>query len=215
MDGNGPALDDAVPLCCSDLLVDVGLALRNSFCAVARRRQRLLHRDKVAQAVMTEMQTVRTDPLATVTEQRERSSTLPSTRLGTLVNEQAASKHESLGPVQNAPETPSYRESERAKLQYPSATEHRPSVAIPIKSSLADDGISGKPFIRVSTPEAPMFSPPPSLSRTAPILSTPMHPEERKGRLSSLERAQPSLEQDKQQGSNSVDVPVGVSRLRT
>ncbi|RYP17287.1 hypothetical protein DL767_010045 [Monosporascus sp. MG133] len=44
-----------VTLCCRDLLSDVGIALRTSFCAVARRHQKALDREKVAQDVMAEM----------------------------------------------------------------------------------------------------------------------------------------------------------------
>ncbi|RYP06703.1 hypothetical protein DL764_003005 [Monosporascus ibericus] len=46
-----------VTLCCRDLLSDVGIALRTSFCAVARRHQKALDREKVAQDVMAEMAT--------------------------------------------------------------------------------------------------------------------------------------------------------------
>ncbi|KAI3317624.1 DDHD domain-containing protein [Xylariaceae sp. AK1471] len=190
-DGNGPVTDAVVPLCCSELLVDVGLALRNSFCAIARRRQRVLATETVAQTVMAEMQTMRTDSFSTNTEQRGRSNT--------LTNEHAGSKHESLGTVHNTPEALN--------------SEQRLSVAIPAKSSLADDGISGKPFIRVGTPETTTFSQPSSLSKTAPLSSTPTHPEEKKGRLSSVERARSSRRQDEQPGKNSIEVPVGVSRL--
>ncbi|RYP57120.1 hypothetical protein DL769_009670 [Monosporascus sp. CRB-8-3] len=44
-----------VTLCCRDLLSDAGIALRTSFCAVARRHQKALDREKVAQDVMAEM----------------------------------------------------------------------------------------------------------------------------------------------------------------
>ncbi|RYP87879.1 hypothetical protein DL770_004713 [Monosporascus sp. CRB-9-2] len=69
-----------VTLCCRDLLSDVGIALRTSFCAVARRHQKALDREKVAQDVMAEMATPhspRTPLPQSEKEQRHNSVDVP------------------------------------------------------------------------------------------------------------------------------------------
>ncbi|KAF2965809.1 hypothetical protein GQX73_g7758 [Xylaria multiplex] len=221
-DGTAQILDDDdVPLCCPDLLVDVRLALRNSFCVVARRRQRVLDPKAIAQTVMSEMQTMRAESLANMVDQHARSPTVVSMSLGALVSERIRSKHGSrpgsLGSVNDASGPSSPEESRGAMAQSQTIgspqLDRKPIIASPAKSSLADDGISGKPFIRVGTPETIILSQPSSLSKTVPLPSTPTQPEEQRAKLPSLERAQPSRPQDNQVGKNSVDVVVGVSRL--
>ncbi|KAI1433083.1 DDHD domain-containing protein [Xylaria sp. CBS 124048] len=205
-DGNAPAVvDDLVPLCCPALLADVGLALRSSFCAVARRRQYVLDPETVAQAVMAEMQTMRAHPFATVTEQRGRSSPVASTSFN-MFNESFESKYGSPGQGQicGTPDSTNLEQSGGASVLSQSAgrpaTGHKLSMAIPHKSSFVDDG----------TPETNMFTPPQSLSKTASSCPTvkstlsqsinPTQVEEQGKRLPPL-------------GERYVDVPVGVSRL--
>ncbi|KAI0876338.1 DDHD domain-containing protein [Hypoxylon argillaceum] len=216
-DGTGQALDDVAPLCCPELLVDVGLALRNSFCAVARRRQRVLDPKAVAQAVVAEMQTLQTELPAAATEQRGRSSTVTPTSLSTMIGEHVGPKHESLAHIHSAPESSGPEQSRGARVHSQTighpATEHNPIAAIPAKSSLADDGISGKPFIRVGTPDNTVFSQPSSLSRAAPLSSAPTQPEEPKARLPSSGEARLLRQPGQHLGKSCVDVLVGVSRL--
>ncbi|KAI0451834.1 DDHD domain-containing protein [Xylaria acuta] len=215
-DGTVQVPDDAAPLCCPELLVDVGLALRNSFCAVARRRRHLLDPEPVAQTVVAEMQTMRSEPPGIATE-RGRSNTVTSTPLSHLVSEQVGLRRGSLGLAHDTAEPSSLEHSGGARVQSQivgqSSTEHRPITVVPAKSSLADDGISGKPFIRVGTPETTTFSQPSSLSKVAPQPSTPTQPEEQRARLPSIEKVSSSHPHDKQPGGGSVGVLVGVSRL--
>ncbi|KAI1825180.1 DDHD domain-containing protein [Xylaria intraflava] len=227
-DGNSRALDDVVPHCCPGLLLDVGLALRSSFCAVARRRQHVLDPETVSQAVMAEMQTMRANSFASITEQRGRCSPVISTSVNTLANENVESKPGSPALTYGTPDSMSFDQPGSANAQSQAIgripTGRKPSVAIPHKSSLVDDGISGKPFIRVGTPEPNMFTPPPSLSKTASACPTvksapaqantsPTQPDEQEARLPPVDGPQSSLSRDKQLGERSVDVPVGVSRL--
>jgi len=181
------AMNIRLPLCCPELLVEVGLALRNSFCAVARRKQHMLHTESVAQIVMAEMQTMRTDSSANATELRGRSDTLS--------HEQAGSKYESLASARGTTEAP-----------------------VSAKLPGTNDGITGMPFIRVGTPEPTMFSPP-SLSKTGPPPPAPMQTQ---AQLEEKRVPQPSHEQtlskhdlDDTPETKTIDVPVGVSRLRT
>ncbi|KAI8624610.1 DDHD domain-containing protein [Xylariaceae sp. FL1651] len=212
-DGSVPEPEAAVPLCCPDLLVDVGLALRNSFCTVARKRQHILDREAIAQAVVGEMQTMRTDSFATVIEQRERSSTLPSGRLG---ESYAETKHDPRRLVNETSETRSSQQAGAGAQSQVSGyplSEHKPNTSTITKSSFTDDGISGKPFIRVGTTETTMFSPPSSLPGTALLPSTSREPREKREHPPSIETTQPLRGQVKEPSKGSINVPVGVSRL--
>ncbi|KAI0412553.1 DDHD domain-containing protein [Xylaria grammica] len=215
-DGTVQVLDDDASLCCPDLLIDVRLALRNSFCVVARRRQPVLDPQAIARTVVSEIQAMRAESFVGVVDQRRKSTTIASASLGALASENVGSKHGSLGSV-NDSSGPSSLESRGATIQSPTvgspSLERKPIMAVPVKPSLADDGISGKPFIRVGTPESTMLSQSSSLSKTVPLPSTPTQPEERSARLPSPERAQSSQPHDKQSGKSSIDVVVGVSRL--
>ncbi|KAI0802287.1 DDHD domain-containing protein [Xylaria sp. FL0064] len=216
-DGTTQILEDVLPLCCPELLIDVRLALRNSFCVLARRRQRTLDPDAIARAVVSEMQSMRAGKPSTITEQRGRSNTTASTSLGSMVSEHIGSKRESTGPVHRSSTPSSLEEGSGARVRPRSigshSTERRPIVTIPAKSSLVDDGILGKPFIRVGTPETPTFSQPSSLSKTAPLSAKPTRSEQQETRVPLPERAQPSCSEDKQLGKSSANVVVGISRL--
>lgn len=217
-DGTIHALDDAAPLCCPELLVDVGLALRNSFCAVARRRQRMLDPRAIAQAVMAEMQTMRTEPSTRAPQQRGRSGTITSTSLGALVGEHVMSRHDSPAQNRDSHEPSNLEQSRGARVQSQNigrlSTEHNATSTIPAKPPLSDDGILGKPFIRVGTPDTTISSQPSSLSNAVPLYSTSaQHEEEQMASLSLSESAKSSRQQDQKTGKISVDVPVGVSRL--
>ncbi|KAI8946871.1 DDHD domain-containing protein [Xylaria longipes] len=215
-DGTVQVLDDATLLCCPELLVDVGLALRDSFCAFARRRQQVLDPEAVAQTVVAEMQTMRSESLGTATE-RGRSNTATSMPLNHLVSEQVGLRRGSLGLAHGTSEPSSLEQSGGARTQPQivgqSSTEHNSVAGVPAKSSFADDGISGKPFIRVGTPETTIFSQPSSLSKAVPQFPTPTQPEEQRARLPSIGKVSSSRPPDNQPGKSSVDVLVGVSRL--
>lgn len=211
MDGTALVTDDAMPPCCPDLLVDVHLALRNSFCVVARRRQRALDPGTIAQNIVSEMQSMRAGSFSAITQQRGRSNTAPSASLGNLVNEQTGSTHSF--------SKPSSLEDSDARTQPQSIssrpTERKPIATIPAKSSLVDDGLTGKPFIRVGTPETPTFSQPSSVSVPSPLSSTPTRPEPQGVRVPPSKKPKPSHLVDTQLAKGSTNVLVGVSRLRT
>lgn len=192
-----------ISLCCRDLLPDVDNALRTSFCAVARKRQRLLDREKVVQDVMAEATVLRAE-----SEENKRSSVasdLPSgLPLGRRDSAEISTREanvNSRGPL-----------SARNSLAEPFD-----DTTTFVRSSLPDAGISGKPFVRVGTPEPAVFSPPSSIPRAA----TPgvyskttrrSNVEEKQNSAADAPRTPiPSLEEELPHSS--VDVPVGVSRL--
>ncbi|OTB01563.1 hypothetical protein M426DRAFT_14313 [Hypoxylon sp. CI-4A] len=202
-----PEPESAALLCCPELLVDVGVALRSSFCAVARRKQHELGRDIVAQAVMSEMNTLHTDSTATVTDRYGQPNSIPPSQ-SQIDNVMRGSQNGERPSSQHSTSTP----------QSPIAADRRASVPVPAKSSFVDDGISGRPFVRVGTPESPLASPPQSLPRTATLPPSKLaeeikREEARPRRASSGEHPSPSPKPKEIPKANSREVTVGVSRL--
>ena len=182
------APDTTVSLCCRDLLPDVATALRASFCDVARKHQRMLDTERVAQDVMAELSTSRVDSAASVVGQDTPDPPGPQ--------EQAARSR--------------FQSSARNSMY--ETSDDMPTLA---RSSLPDAGISGKPFVRVGTPDSPVFSPPSSLPRPATSSVYPRPPrfteEKQFEAMDSLRASTSSHGEDPL--PESVDVPVGVSRL--
>lgn len=199
------APNTTMSLCCRDLLPDVDITLRTSFCAVARRHQKALDREKVAQDVMAELVILRAD------SKDNRPSSVSS------------SDHpdSSLFNKRRSIDASGLRES-AIKLRSPlnaegSSVEAGEDIPNFVKSSLPDAGISGKPFVRVGTPEPAILSPPSSIPRAAtPGLYSKANRrsivEEKPNYATHAPR--PSLSgREKDLPRNCVDVPVGVSRL--
>jgi hypothetical protein len=213
-----------LPLCCPELTSDVGIQLRTSFCAVARKRQQTLDRESVAQEVMGEMEKLRTDATAYVTEQREASTIVPPNRV----------RAESLAKTATANSRPSSRRRHddasnnhetRARSQSQltarsSLNDGTSSIPIPGRPNVPDDGISGMPFVRVGTPETAPFSTSSSLPRSMmnvadikssgekPIVhAKPTQPASGDMPATIPERGRRLERRD------SIDVPVGLSQL--
>lgn len=198
------APNSTVSLCCRELLPDVGAALRTSFCVVALRHQKALGREKVAQDVMAEMSVLREDyrDNRPGSVSSDHPNSLPSGKRGSI---DASGLREPTGKSRSQLNTES---------SLVDAGEDKQTL---VKSSLPDAGISGKPFVRVGTPEPTAFSPPSSLPRaTTPSLYS------KANRRSIVEEKQnnathsPRLSlsgREKDLPQDSVDVPVGVSRL--
>ncbi|KAI1381422.1 DDHD domain-containing protein [Hypoxylon crocopeplum] len=207
-----PEPESATLLCCPDLPVDVGVALRTSFCAIARRRQQELNREMVAQAVMSEMNTLHTDSTASVTERHAPSNSIPPSQ----------SQIDSVVRSGQSDERPNSRPSSATPpSQVPTnnvSNDRSASISVPAKSSFVDDGISGRPFVRVGTPETPTVSPPPSLPRTATFQPSKLAEEiknDKSGpsRPPSAEDPLPSPKPVEAPKVVSREVTVGVSRL--
>ncbi|KAH7021094.1 DDHD domain-containing protein [Microdochium trichocladiopsis] len=197
--------DDSEGRCCAELVVDVGIALRTSFCALARRRQPELDRDRVAQRVMSEIKKLG-ESLLDPDQRRDsrRSSSRPSSR----------------------------RESRSLPQPFPVAQVAPIDTSVPpsslARTSAADDGLTGMPFVRVGTPESTNFSPASSLPKaTGAIFSDKQNDEQaRRGRMRSntAQKRKTSREASRKLRASSTiaeqkthsptaSVPVGVSRL--
>ncbi|KAK8093606.1 DDHD domain-containing protein [Apiospora hydei] len=174
-----------MPSCCQELLSDVGVQLRTSFCSVARMRQLALDRDRVAREVMVYMKTLRTDATASVTRRhasmgRPKSESLAKTAFLTNSKENTSMAEYpndvSLRTVGRKLET-EFQNRRGSRARSPSSltalgspTEAQASSPISVRASIADDGITGTPFVRVGTPETVHYSPSNSLSSRLLIL---------------------------------------------
>ncbi|KAH8677276.1 DDHD domain-containing protein [Xylariales sp. PMI_506] len=187
-------VDPILPLCCPELIFEVGIQLRTSFCAVARRRQPTLNPERVAQQVMETMRTLYPDSAALETDLRVRT-TIPTNR----------SRAESVARTTH--------------LQDNSSPGERDS----LRPSTIDDGITGKPFIRVGTPDMNQLTTTGSLPRSILAGSVPKLPEEQPPAPTGRELRKttgmdtdtaPVIERGRTHTrKDSLDVPVGVSRL--
>ncbi|KAK7949137.1 DDHD domain-containing protein [Apiospora aurea] len=226
-----------MPSCCQELLSDVGVQLRTSFCSVARKRQLALDRDRVAREVMVYMKTLRTDTTASVTRRhasmgRPKSESLAKTAFLANSKENTSMAEypndASLRTVGRKLETDfQNRRGSRARspsslIALGSPTEAQASSPISVRASIADDGITGTPFVRVGTPETVHYSPSNSLPRgTSSLIETRMMAEEKPRRERPMSPEQSVAEMPstmpergrKPRAKAAAAVPVGISRL--
>jgi hypothetical protein len=148
-------------VCCPELLTDVATELQREFCALERERQRNLDRDGVIQSVMAKLQSPESD-----------------SEISTATHGPSASGHDtpSKGPqsfelqihgAETNNHTVSKAPGDRGTSELGSAAAI--TKAIPIRPPPLDDGISGKPFLRVTRDNTPQPSPPASLPRTSTL----------------------------------------------
>ncbi|KAK3488245.1 DDHD domain-containing protein [Neurospora crassa] len=181
--------DHSVPVCCAELSIDADAELRKEFCAVTRRRQPTLDHDRLIQEVMAQLTRLWANSDTSQESSAFRPSSLP---LGT-------------SPLQRLSGSLEVKPSSLNDNQLPLSTIGK---MIP-RPPVVDAGISGKPFVRVE-----------SLSR-----SVGATPEDKPSREPSI-RGLPSrlggkdsraakriVKEAIRQAEDSVEVPVGISRL--
>lgn len=193
--------DCGVLVCCRELPIDTSTELRNAFCALTRKTQPELDQDRVMSKVMEHLQSDIWD----VDGQGQGSST--NNTPGQQSRSRAAS---------TATES---REPLNADKAVP--------MDVPIQGSTADDGISGRPFLRVGDAEPIRdFSLPNSLRKEMRATGRPssagkettddedgqakIDAAEKRGRYS---KAKMRLNASQTMAPRSVDIPVGISRL--
>ncbi|KAK0706627.1 DDHD domain-containing protein [Lasiosphaeria miniovina] len=184
------APDSSVPVCCPELLIDASAELRNEFCALTRKRQQSLNHERVVEGVMDQLNRLRPDP-----DIAEAASSAAASGLvfGT-------------SPGQNLIEISASTAANETQLPLPA------SGLISPRPPMVDDGISGKPFVRV---EPSLRSPGIALldkqSKSLPETNAQVKAESarnkrpRSSTTVTAETADP--------GSDSVEIAVGVSRL--
>ncbi|KAH6656204.1 DDHD domain-containing protein [Truncatella angustata] len=232
-----PEAETALPLCCQEVLADVGVQLRTSFCAVARKRQRALNRERVAQEVMAEMETLKTDSTATVTVAEQHKSGLNAStsrrRGGSFAGvafQPSSFKDSSHTPLERIPRSDSRpssrrgvdtasRQSSHARAQSlrtnPSSLNE--GTPIPVRAGGQGDGITGKPFVRVGTPDMVEFP----ISGSLPSDKGDVKPAEEKSAPDVRDTRRPVPEMPstlpergrRRSRQDTANVPVGVSRL--
>lgn len=212
-------------VCCSELLIDASAELRKAFCALTRRRLRVLDQDKLIRSVMSRLQRPApiTAPLSTVARQKPPSVSPsnaspplpldPVPQLGEREEERIAAGSE------DEPQTGSDRRSAA-----PALPPDLVGGTIPVRPPAAEDGISGRPFVRVETEAASSgrSTPASSARHYAPAGGgTPADPSVSSTHAKAADdlgtkpsnRAQ-SLSRDvKMSPRDSVEIPVGISKL--
>jgi pimeloyl-ACP methyl ester carboxylesterase len=177
-------------VCCQELAIDASAELRKEFCAVTRQRQRCLDHDLVVQGVMAELKRHRAS--SDVPQQEPHAAKFPSVPLGS-------------SPV------PGRVLADHARPETGSGDDDLPPLAAPQPSTrpfAADDGISGRPFVRVERERNQRSS------NATPEDRSTRQASERGGRGRSDSRAsqQVATSAPPREG-DSAEVPVGVSRL--
>ncbi|KAK3905625.1 DDHD domain-containing protein [Staphylotrichum tortipilum] len=180
-----------MPVCCPELEADMAAELRREFCAVARRRQQALSRDRVLEAVMTQLARLR----------MEADGGRPGADAGLLGTSPVV---QLVGSV----------ESTRASTPFadgpPLATSLPGGGFMTARPPVLDDGISGKPFVRVE---------PTTRSNRSSGVATPderavktMLRERARGDSRASARTRPAAALAERL-KDSVELPVGISRL--
>jgi hypothetical protein len=178
-----------VPVCCAELAIDASAELRREFCAVTRRRQQMLDHDRVLEGVMAQLARLR------VEAEGARPASAGGVPSGTSSAVQIVG---SAGPKS-------------------STTSAEPALAsslpvggfIPARPPVLDDGISGKPFVRVE----PTTRSSRSSGMATPDDKAPKPVPKGRARGDSRASARAPPAPAKECLEESVEVPVGISRL--
>lgn len=197
---DGPEL--AVSVCCRGLYNDVEAEISQSFCANARDRQSPLSLPNVIGAVMEEFKRSRVPPPSQVLSPARPGSA--SSDISRPLGGPSGAEDHKRADKASGPQSPSQ--------QHPSFP-----IAISGRSAPADDGITGTPFIRASSPISSPASGPGSAPRPrAPTNATQPQTESSSRRTQQQTTAAQSPFETplrSQPHSTSADVVVGVSRL--
>lgn len=181
--------DSTVPVCCAELLIDASAELRSEFCALVRKHERLLDQDRVVGGVMSRLERFRSDAA--------KAETLPPGGLNATAL---------------VPDT--YEEGENDRPRAASLAE-----VLPSRPAAHDDGISGKPFVRVETENTPQSSPVGSLPRSSTasegrgMLNKTGNIDFQRRHTNGRDDSAHSRRREDAIVEESTDIPVGVSRL--
>lgn len=196
--------ESGVAACCPELVVDALAVLGSEFCALTRKQERSLDQENVVQRVLACLQRLNSNS-ATQDEALVRPGSAGV----------AAAVHSPGGPEPHTEGTVSSRLADGAPTP-PSVDTAR---AIPIRPPAVDDGISGKPFVRVGMDDTPQPSPPASLPKFSVSLENATHSLRTRRNEPSINASHPqsasrSRSSEPESGKEqSVDITVGVSRL--
>jgi hypothetical protein len=182
--------DGGVPVCCAELVLDASAELRREFCAVTRRRQQVLDQDRVLEGVMAQLARLRV----------EAEGARPASEVGLALALGTSPAVQLAGSLQTRSPTPPVD-------GMPLSSSLPVGGYIPARPPGLDDGISGKPFVRVE--------PSPRSNRSSGVAT----PDDRaakaglRGRARGDSRASARGRPAAERLEDSVEVPVGISRL--
>jgi hypothetical protein len=190
--GVGPLAPEhgGVPVCCAELALDASAELRREFCAVTRRRQQVLDQDRVLEGVMAQLARLRV----------EAEGARPASEVGLALALGTSPAVQLAGSLQTRSPTPPVD-------GMPLSSSLPVGGYIPARPPGLDDGISGKPFVRVE--------PSPRSNRSSGVAT----PDDRaaraglRGRARGDSRASARGRPAAERLEDSVEVPVGISRL--
>ncbi|ROW06457.1 hypothetical protein VMCG_04464 [Cytospora schulzeri] len=229
----GSLTNTDLAVCCQELLIDATNTLREAFCEVSRRKQRLLNQEHIIAKVMSALErdrpaTVVTIPIMApaISTSYPRTESFVSPGLSTSARGRASSL------ASNPPDSRSTSKASRVKQaslgtspqleKYTSKLSNTTSqghmASIPARPPVVEDGISGKPFLRVGdpdsetplTPAGPSQEPHPSSFQDQ---VTTEHAVDGEGGQADATCATPDESDLAALEPRIVDVPVGVSRL--
>ena len=213
-----------MPACCTELLLDVSEALEWKFCALVRRFSPDLDPEMVAQAVVNNMTRLRQSQTTARATSRPTSQAASSRRPASYHDPPSESPHRPLLDKRRLELDAELKRRPRSisQLTNTSSRTQTPVGSPPVRPPPADDGISGKPFIRVGSED--MGTSPSAI--LAPKLDSPTSPRAIQSPAEPAADAVQALREmemdhagqakgpdDKEIPDNTVEVSVGVSRL--
>ncbi|KAL2160287.1 hypothetical protein VTH06DRAFT_1460 [Thermothelomyces fergusii] len=199
---DAPVEHDGMSLCCAELAIDASAELRREFCAVTRRRQPALDHDRVLEGVMAQLARLRME--AEGTAARQACDSAPSS----VAPAPASPALHSVGSLGLRSSTPP---ADGTASPFPPPPLLASSLPIggfmPARPPMLDDGISGKPFVRVE--------PAPRSSRSSGMATPDDRPAKNvfRSRARADSRASARGRPAAERLEDSVEVPVGISRL--
>lgn len=203
------------PVCCQELLIDASNMLREAFCEVTRRKQRNLDQEHVIERVMAAMKMVRPTGIDVPPRIPSVATSVPRTDNFVLPGLSTSSRGRASSLISNSPASRSASTDSRAHqasicfTSQPEKSLLKPAV-VPARPPVPNDGISGKPFIRVGADDSEnLFEP----------VSEPVRSEDATGKDQNIPVSQRSTRTASGGNgtmahmTNAVEIPVGVSKL--
>ncbi|KAF4462656.1 phosphatidic acid-preferring phospholipase A1 [Fusarium albosuccineum] len=218
-----------VPACCSDLVLDVTEELEMTFCSLIRRWNPAVSVNEVTQQVVLALGRLK-QQATNVTEPRPSSADRASSRPGTASTTNAshpitrlskttaeprsAKRRSTIGEAntRTSPLSPSQLKTQTPRSQTPVGS---PALT---RLPLLDDGISGKPFVRVGSPETQSEPSSVTLPQAGGILRDIGHSPEQVEAATELDDARQTTNRGDKSAETDhrpsvAEVAVGVSRL--
>ncbi|EXF84905.1 DDHD domain-containing protein [Colletotrichum fioriniae PJ7] len=157
--------DTPISTCCPELFIDVSTELQNTFCALARKHHPSLGQERVVQEVMMELRGLvvssETRPqFGSVSSSRPRADSARSRQMEIVSSfsprQEAAGELQRIGrEVGNTGLESGSRARSDSRTSEQTSRPSTPGLGTSFRQHAADDGISGKPFVRAGLRQRP------------------------------------------------------------